>query len=99
MNIIPLNNNVLIERLEKKSKTEGGIILPDIAKEKPKEGNVIAVGAGKYQNGILIMPRVQKGQRVMFSAFSGSEMVVDNKEYFMIAEEDILAVIEQGEQA
>lgn len=95
MKLIPLNSNVLIERIDAKNKTEGGIILPDIAKEKPKEGDIIAVGEGRYQNGILIKPRVKAGDRVIFSSFSGSEIEVENKEYFIIAEEDILAVCDK----
>jgi chaperonin GroES len=98
MNIIPLSNYVLIERAEKISKTEGGIILPEIAKERPKEGTVISVGEGKIHNGVLLKTRVKKGQKVIFSTFSGNDIDVEGKEYFIMSEEDILAILEEGEQ-
>jgi chaperonin GroES len=93
--IRPINDKVLVKRLEAETKTRGGIVLPDTAKEKPKEGKVVAVGNGKLlESGDRGKFQVQKGDRVIFSPYSGSEVKVDGEEFLLINEDDILAVIE-----
>lgn len=95
MKLKPLGDKVLIERLEGETKTKGGIVLPDTAKEKPKEGKVIAVGEGKFlENGTRMKLSVKQGDRVVFASFAGSEVKVDNKEYIIMPEEEILAILE-----
>lgn len=94
MKVIPLHNNVLIERLEAESKTAGGIIIPDTAKEKPSEGKVIAVGAGiKDDDGDRISPDVTEGDRILFAKWGGTEVKIDGKDLIIIKESDILAII------
>ena len=91
----PLNDRVLIERLEAEQKTAGGILIPDNAKEKPVEGRVIAVGPGKMSdNGTRHTPAVSAGQVVLFGKWSGTEVKVDGKEYVLMKEDEIFAVVE-----
>ena len=93
MNIRPLNDRIIVKRLAEEEKTKGGIIIPDNAKEKPQEGEVVAVGNGKVlQNGTKVSPEVKKGDRILFGKYSGTEIKVDGEEYLMMREEDILAV-------
>jgi len=93
--IRPINDKVLVRRLEAETKTKGGIVLPDTAKEKPKEGKVVEVGNGKLlKSGERGKFQVKRGDRVIFSPYSGSEVKVDGDEYLLINEDDILAVIE-----
>lgn len=93
--IKPINDKVLVKRLEAESRTKGGIILPDNAKEKPKEGTVVAVGTGKaLKDGTRSMFQVAKGDRVIFSSYAGTEIKVSGEEYLILGEEDILAVVE-----
>ncbi len=95
MNVKPLGEKLLIKRLEAEGKTAGGIVLPDSAKEKPKEGKVIALGDGKLlKNGERAKFQVKKGERVLFSSYGGTEVKVDGEEYLLMSEDDILAVIE-----
>lgn len=95
MNVKPLGEKLLIKRLEAEGKTAGGIVLPDSAKEKPKEGKVIALGDGKLlKNGDRAKFQVKKGERVLFSSYGGTEVKVDGEEYLLMSEDDILAVIE-----
>ena len=95
MKLRPLGEKVIVERLESESKTKGGIVLPDTAKEKPKEGKVIAVGEGKLlKDGSRHKPSVKKGERILFSSYAGSEVKVDSKEYLIMAEDDILAIVD-----
>jgi chaperonin GroES len=95
MKLKPLGDKVLVQRVEGETKTKGGIVLPDTAKEKPKEGKVIAVGEGKLlENGSRAKPNVKVGDRVVFTSFAGSEVKIEDKEYLIMTEEDILAVIE-----
>ncbi|MBI4834039.1 MAG: co-chaperone GroES [Planctomycetes bacterium] len=95
MKLKPLGDKVLVQRVEGETKTKGGIVLPDTAKEKPKEGKVIAVGEGKLlDSGSRSKPNVKVGDRVVFASFAGSEVKVEEKEYLIMPEEDILAVIE-----
>ncbi len=95
MKLNPLGDRVLVKRLEAEEKTKGGIILPDTAKEKPKEGRVMAVGSGRLlDNGQRLAPQVKVGDRVIFSSYAGTEVKVDGEEYLIMREEDIQAIIE-----
>ena len=94
MKIEPLHDNVLVKRLEAEDKTEGGIILPDSAKEKPKQGEVIATGKGSVNDqGERNSFTVKKGDKVIFASYAGNEIDLDGEEYLVMKEEDILAVI------
>jgi chaperonin GroES len=94
MSIIPLNDKIVVERLEADDKTAGGIILPDTAKEKPKQGKVLAVGEGKQlESGKRAAFQVKVGDRVLFTSYAGSEVNVDGKEYLVMTEDDVLAVV------
>jgi chaperonin GroES len=94
MKLIPLNDKIVVERLEAESKTAGGIILPDTAKEKPKQGKILAIGEGKpLETGKRAPFQVKVGDRVLFTTYSGSEVTVDAKEYLIMTEDDILAVV------
>jgi chaperonin GroES len=90
----PLRDKVVVERSEAEEKTAGGIVLPDTAKDKPKQGTVIAVGPGRVlDNGEVKALEVKKGDRVLFGGFAGTEVKLDNKEYLVLGESEILAVI------
>lgn len=94
MKIKPLGDKIVVERLEAEEKTSGGIVLPDTAKEKPKEGKVVAVGEGKLlDNGERAAFQVKKGNRIIFSSYAGTEVTVDGKEYLVMSEEDVLAIV------
>jgi chaperonin GroES len=96
MKIRPLGDKVLVERLEAESKTAGGIVLPDTAKEKPQRGKVVNVGAGKMlENGTRQDVQVKKGDLVLFTSYAGTEIKIDGKEYLIMDESDIMAVIEK----
>ena len=96
MKVVPLGDKVLVKRLEAEEKTSGGIILPDAAKEKPKEGRVVAVGEGKAaDDGSRIPLQVKKGNRIIFSSYAGNEIKIDGEEYLIMSEEDILAVVKE----
>jgi chaperonin GroES len=96
MEIIPLHNGVLVERIEAESKTAGGIIIPDTAKEKPAEGKVIAVGEGnRDDNGKKIPLDVKKGDHILFAKWGGTEVKVNGKELIIIKETDILAIVKK----
>jgi chaperonin GroES len=91
----PLGENVLVRRVEAEERTAGGILLPDAAKEKPKEGVVVAVGDGKLlDDGKRAAFSVAPGNRVIFSSYAGNEVKVDGQEYLLISEGDILAIVE-----
>ncbi|HHT9113110.1 MAG TPA: co-chaperone GroES [Candidatus Wunengus sp. YC65] len=95
MNVRPLGEKVLIKRVEAEGKTAGGIVLPDTAKEKPKEGKVIALGDGRIlKSGGRAKFQVKKGDRVLFSSYGGTEVRIDGEDYLLMSEDDILAVIE-----
>jgi chaperonin GroES len=95
MAVRPLNDRVIVKRLDSEEKTKGGIIIPDSAKEKPLEGKVMAVGGGrKDEKGKAIPLVVKKGDRVLFGKYSGNEIKIDGEELVIVREEDILAVIE-----
>src|SRR5580658_1745368 len=91
VNVTPLHDRVLIKRIEEKESIKGGIIIPDSAKEKPQEGEVIAAGAGKIEKGERIPLDVKVGDRVLFGKYSGSEIKLDGEEYLILREEEILA--------
>ena len=91
----PLGEKVIVKRLEAETKTKGGIVLPDTAKEKPKEGKVIAVGEGKLlDNGTRHKPAVKVGDRVIFTSYAGTEIKLEGKEYMVMSEDDVLAIVE-----
>jgi len=91
----PLHNRLIVKRIDEDEKTTGGIIIPDTAKEKPQQANVVAVGPGKRDDsGSVIKMDVQKGDRVLFSKYSGSEVTLDGKEHLIITEDDVLAILE-----
>jgi len=95
MKIRPLQDRILIKRVDEEQKTAGGIIIPDTAKEKPQEGRVVAVGNGKVGEDGKVRPLdVKKGDRVLFSKYAGSEVKLDGEEHMIIREEDVLGVIE-----
>ena len=95
MNVRPLGEKVLVKRVEAEGKTAGGIVLPDTAKEKPKEGKVIAIGDGRIlKSGERVKFQVKKGDRVLFSSYGGTEVKIDGEDYLLMSEDDILAVIE-----
>ena len=94
MNIRPLNDRILVKRLEQEEKTAGGIIIPDSAKEKPAEGEVVAVGPGKMSKaGERVAMDVQAGDRVLFSKYGGTDVKFDGQDYLIMREDDILGVI------
>lgn len=93
--IKPLGDRVVLRALEREEKTASGIVLPDTAKEKPQEAEVVAVGPGRYEDGKLVAVDVAVGQRVIFSKYAGTEVKVDNTEYLIVRESDILAVVEK----
>jgi len=96
MKIRPLADKVLVQRLEAETKTTGGIVLPDAAKEKPQRGKIISVGKGKVlDDGTLKKMQVKKGDMVLFTSYAGTEVKVDGKEYLIMDESDIMAVIEK----
>src|SRR5512136_2584411 len=95
MKIRPLQDRVIVKRLEEEEKTKGGIIIPDTAKEKPQEGKVIAVGKGKVnEDGKVIPLDVKVGDRILFGKYSGTEIKIDGEEHLIMREEDILGIIE-----
>ena len=96
MKIRPLGDKVLVERVEAEAKTAGGIVLPDTAKEKPQRGKVVSVGEGKMlEDGTRREVQVKKGDLVLFTSYAGNEIKVDGKEYLIMDESDIMAVIEK----
>jgi chaperonin GroES len=95
MKIRPLQDRILVKRIDEESKTKGGIIIPDTAKEKPQEAKVIAVGKGKVTDDGKLQPLdVKKGDRVLISKYSGTEVNVEGEEHLIIREEDVLAICE-----
>jgi len=95
MKIRPLQDRILLRRVEEEETTAGGIIIPDTAKEKPQEGQVIAAGPGKMRDDGNVTPLdVSKGDRVLFGKYAGTDVTLDGEEYVILREEDVLAVIE-----
>jgi chaperonin GroES len=92
--IKPLGDRVVIKALEAEQKTKSGIVLPDTVKEKPQEGEIVAVGAGKVmENGQRVAVEVKVGDKVLFSKYAGTEVKVDDKDYLVLSERDILAIV------
>ena len=95
MNFRPLHDRILVKRVEEKEAVKGGIIIPDTAKEKPQEGKVIAVGQGKKtEHGKVISLDVKAGDRILFGKYSGAEIKMDNQEYLILREEEVLGILE-----
>jgi len=95
MKIRPLNDRILVKRLEEEAKTAGGIIIPDSAKEKPAEGEIIAVGPGKLNDhGERVAMDVKPGDRVLFSKYGGTDVRIEGEDYLIMREDDILGVVE-----
>ena len=95
MEIRPLQDRIIVKRVQEEEKTKGGIIIPDTAKEKPIEGKVIAVGNGKVMEDGKVRPLdVKKGDRILFSKYAGTEVKIDGEEHLIMREDDILGVIE-----
>ena len=96
MNLKPLHDRVLVERVSSEDKTKGGIIIPDTAQEKPMEGKVLAAGSGaRNENGQVIALDVKKGDRILFGKWSGTEIKIDGKELLIMKESDIMGIIEK----
>ena len=94
MKVKPLQDRILIKRVEEEARTKGGIIIPDSAKEKPQEGLVVAVGPGKVtDNGTRVTPEVKAGDRILFGKYSGTDIKVDGVEHLILREDDILAIL------
>jgi chaperonin GroES len=94
MNVRPLHDRILVRRIEEKETVKGGIIIPDTAKEKPQEGEVIAVGNGKLlENGSKVPLDVKAGDRILFGKYSGTDIRVEGQEYLILREDEVLAVI------
>ena len=95
MKVVPLNDKIVVKRMEAEEKTAGGIVLPDNAKEKPKQGKVLSLGDGKLlDSGKRASFQVKEGDRVLFTSYSGNEVNLDGEEYLIMTEDDILAVVE-----
>jgi chaperonin GroES len=97
VNITPLHDRVLVRRLEEKETAKGGIVIPDTAKEKPQKGEVIALGAGKVEKGHRVPLDVKVGDRILFGKYTGNDIIIDDQEYLILREEEILA--KMGEMA
>ena len=95
MKIKPLTDHLLVERVEPKDTVKGGIVIPDSAKEKPQEAVVKAVGPGKLVDGKRVPVEIKKGETVLISKYGGTEVKYDDKEYLLIREDDVLAIIEK----
>lgn len=96
MKVVPIGDKIVVKRLETETTTSGGIVLPDSAQEKPRHGRVLSVGDGKLLNdGRRIPHQVAEGDRVLFSQWSGSEVVVDGQELLIMSEEDVLAILDR----
>ena len=95
MKVVPLNDKIVVKRLEAEERTTGGILLPDAAKEKPKQGKVLSLGDGKLmESGKRAAFQVKEGDRVLFSSYAGNEVTLEGEEYLIMTEEDILAVVD-----
>jgi len=95
MNLRPLHDRILVKRIEEEEKSVGGIIIPDTAKEKPQQGEVIAAGTGKIlENGTTVPMQLKKGDKILFGKYSGSDVKVDGEEYLIMREDDVLGIIE-----
>ena len=93
MTVKPMADRILVRRLDEPEVKQGGIIIPDTAKEKPQQGEVIAVGPGRYEDGKRVPLDVKKGDKVLMGKYSGSDVKIDGKDYIIIREEEILAIV------
>jgi len=93
VNVSPLHDRVLVRRLEEKETAKGGIIIPDTAKEKPHEGEVMAIGAGKIEKGKRVPLDVKVGDRILFGKYTGNDITIDDQEFLILREEEILAKV------
>ncbi len=94
-NIVPLNEKIVVKRLEAEEKTAGGIVLPDTAKEKPKQGKVLSLGEGKLlESGKRAPFQVKEGDRVLFTSYAGNEVTIEGEEYLIMTEDDVLAIVD-----
>ena len=99
MKIRPLNDRVIVQRVEEEQKTVGGIIIPDTAKEKPQEGKIVAAGPGKRDDdGKRIPLEVKEGDRILFSKYAGTEIKIDGEEQLFMREDDILAILARSSE-
>jgi chaperonin GroES len=99
MNIRPLHDRIIVERLEEETKTAGGLIIPDTAKEKPQQGKVIAVGKGKKTEDGKVLPLdVKVGDKILFGKYAGTEIKIEGQEFLMMREDDVLGVVEGGKK-
>jgi chaperonin GroES len=95
MKLRPLQDRILVQRIEEEKTTKGGIIIPDTAKEKPAEGKVIAAGNGKVgEDGKRIALEIKKGDRILFGKYAGTEVKIEGEEYLILREDDVLGIIE-----
>ena len=95
MKIRPLQDRIIVKRIKEEEKTKGGLFIPETAKEKPSEGEIVAVGKGKVlENGTVLPPDVKVGDRILFSRYGGSEVKIEGVEHLIMREDDILGVIE-----
>jgi chaperonin GroES len=95
MKVVPIGDKILIERVQSKDRTEGGIVIPDSAKEKPKRGEVVALGDGReLESGETAGFQVQEGDEVLFESYAGTEVTFDGREYLLMSEEDLLGIIQ-----
>ena len=95
MNVRPLHDKILVKRIDAPRMTKGGIVIPDTVKEKPQEGEVVAVGKGRVLDGGKVVPlEVRKGDKILFSKYGGSDINIDGEDYLILREEEILAIIE-----
>ena len=100
MKVKPLHDRILIKRVEEKETVKGGIIIPDTAKEKPQEGEVIAVGGGKKtEEGKVIPLDVKAGDRILFGKYSGTEIKIDDEEYLIIREDEVLGILDAAKHS
>jgi len=93
MKITPLGDRIMVRRIEEEEVKKGSIIIPDTAKEKPQQGEVIAVGKGRLEDGKRIPLEVEKGQKIIFGKYSGTEISVEGEEYLIMREEDVLGIV------
>jgi chaperonin GroES len=93
MNITPLGDRLLVKRIDEEEVQKGGIIIPDTAKEKPQQGEVVSVGKGRMEDGKRIPLEVEKGHRILFGKYSGTEVTLNGEEYLIMREEDVLGIV------
>jgi len=99
MRVRPLHDRIIVKRVEEETKSKGGIIIPDTAKEKPIEGKVVAVGAGKVRkDGTKLPMELKVGDKILFATYAGTEVKVDGEEHLIMKEEDVLAVLEKDKK-